>query len=65
MLAPKLSEWRSYQPIHITKNVYDTMLDEVKVGGANKENMWTDTGWQTYGGLMYQTYGSGWQWALP
>jgi adenylate cyclase len=61
-VAAKLSEWRSYQELHITKAVYDVMLDEAKIG-SNGGNMWTDTGWKTYGGLMYQTYGSSWQWA--
>lgn len=43
--AAKLSNLSDEVPIRITHSVYNVMNESVKIGGANKQNMWEERSW--------------------
>ncbi|SRR6266446_2818048 len=57
--AAKLSGLPSEYPSNITDLVYDTMLDEAKFGGSNKQPMWKRFTWS--GRVIYR---STWWWRV-
>jgi class 3 adenylate cyclase len=63
-IAAKLSGIRGCgYPTLITESVYNSMLDDSKLGGLPKTNMWVELNWTTGKGYGVGTlYGSNWLW---
>ena len=58
--AAKLTELKLAEKTWITKEVYDYLNDNEKLGGASKIPMWKAYKWTQYGD--YPIYGSTWRW---
>lgn len=58
-IAAKLCSIRSGYSSYLTTEVYDKMHDSSKLGGTNKEQMWTKLNWNEKG---IPVYGSNWHW---
>jgi adenylate cyclase len=62
-LAAKLSEIRGRaEKIFITDGVYNRLLEENKVTGANKTSMWSNLGENDIGGGKVKVYASSYHW---
>jgi len=59
-LAAKLSDLRNART-YITASVYNKLADEAKLGGENKDNMWTKKSWEFLDEKI-TIYRSSWQW---
>lgn len=59
-LAAKLSDLRNART-YITASVYTRLAESAKIGGRNKENMWTKKTWEFLGENI-TIYQSSWQW---
>lgn len=60
--AAKLCSLDHDYPTWITKAVYDVMLDEAKVGGDPKRNMWEHRLWTSMNNA--DIYRSNWRWSI-
>lgn len=60
--AAKLSAESSATPTWITAEVYDNMLEQGRMGGQPKRNMWTPMSWTAMGGA--RVYCSSWTWSF-
>jgi len=60
--AAKLSSLSDEFHIYITHSVYDSMHDDVKYGGVNKEHMWEARVWTAMGN--FQLYASTWKFGV-
>lgn len=58
--AAKLTNLNMSERTWITKEVYDKMLDTVRYGGSDKENMWKSYTWKQQSD--HSIYGSTWRW---
>ena len=59
--AAKLSELRTAANTYITPQVYNTMNDDAKLGGTEKQNMWTAVKVR-FGDEVWDCFKSTWQW---
>lgn len=59
--AAKLTELKQAERTWVTKEAYDRMLEEVKLGGSPKRDMWKKYSWTKMGG--HEVYGSTWHWS--
>lgn len=48
--------------IHISKGVYDNMMDTSKINGTPPRNMWEERSWTSAGGI--KVYRSNWTWPI-
>jgi class 3 adenylate cyclase len=60
--AAKLTELKLSERTWVTKEAYDHMLDDAKMGGNPKQNMWKAYDWTEMGG--HKIYGSTWRWSV-
>lgn len=59
-VAAKLSERRGYSQVFITQAVHDELSDAARY--SEREDMWTDLGWEKYGNNSYRVYGTTYMW---
>jgi len=60
--AAKLTELKLSERTWVTKEAYDCMQDDVKLGGSPQQNMWKNYTWTEMGGRSI--YGSTWRWKV-
>ena len=60
--AAKLTELDLAERTWVTEDAYNYMLDDVKFGGAPKQNMWKKYTWKAHGDRVI--YGSTWYWGV-
>ncbi|MFS8047022.1 adenylate/guanylate cyclase domain-containing protein [Rhizobium sp. BR 314] len=60
--AAKLTEIKQAERTWITKDVYDRMAEEAKIGGNPKQDMWKRYKWSEHDGSTI--YGSTWRWSF-
>lgn len=60
--AAKLTELKLSERTWVTKEAYDYMIEDVKLDGSSKQNMWKPYNWTKMGGS--RIYGSTWRWEV-
>lgn len=59
--AAKMAALSTAYATYVSASVYDLLLEQSKLGGSQKKNMWTDLGSSVLG---YRIYGSNWTWSF-